>query len=206
MSIGSIWDDPTQDHSTFKETIMAKVYNNIFVRGLTGQVGDQFVIRKGKGGTTIISNKPTFSEDREFNQNQLDHQETFRHAILYAKSVKDDELYIQKAEGTTMNPFNAAVADFFREPVVLEIDASEWQGRAGNEIWVQAVDDTLVTKVHVTISDSNGAVLEEGTAQRAEGLWWTYTATTTVPMEPRPHVLATAYDMPGNSAELAWQQ
>ena len=184
---------------------MAKVNNNIFVRGLSGSVGNQFVIRKGRGGATIVSNMPSSSEGRQFNQDQLDHQETFRHAIRYAKTVKNDDLYIKKAEGTKMTPFNAAVADFFREPTILEIDASEWQGRAGNEIWVEAVDDTLITKVHVTISDQNGAVLEEGNAQRADGLWWTYTATTTVPMEPRPHVLATAYDMPGNTAELAWQ-
>ena len=97
---------------------------------------------------------------------------------------------------------NAAVVDFFREPVILEIDASEWQDKAANEIWVEALDDTLVSKVHVTISDSNGAVLEEGPAQRAAGLWWTYTATTTVPMEPKPHVVATAYEQPGNTARL----
>ena len=185
---------------------MAKTKNNIFVRHLSGSVGDQFVIRKGRGGETIVSNMPTFSEDRKFSQNQLDQQEAFRHANLYAQTVKKDELYIKKAAGTSMTPFNAAVADYFREPQILEIDASEWQGQPGKVIWVQAVDDTLVTKVHVTISDENGALLEEGDAQRAAGLWWTYTATTTVPMEPTPHVLVTAYDMPGNSAELAWQK
>lgn len=184
---------------------MAKANNNIFVRGLTGSVGDQFVIRKGRGGDTIVSNMPAFSEDRKFNQNQLDHQETFRHAILYAQSSKNDELYIKKAAGTKMSPYNAAVADFFKKPQILEIDASEWQGAPGKTIWVQAVDDTQVTSVHVTISDQNGAVLEEGQAQRAAGLWWTYTADTQVPMEPKPHVVATAYDQPGNSAEMAWQ-
>ena len=184
---------------------MAKANNNIFVRNLTGSVGDQFVIRKGRGGETIVSNMPSFSEDREFNQNQLEHQDLFRRAILYAKTVKNDELYINKAAGTNMTPFNAAVADYFKKPAVLEIDASEWQGRAGNEIWVQAVDDTLVTKVHVTISDQNGAVLEEGNAQRAAGLWWTYTAHTQVPMEPKPHVVVTAHDMPGHFAELVWE-
>lgn len=184
---------------------MAQVYNNIFVRGLTGAVGDQFVIRKGRGGKTIISNKPTFGEDRQFNENQLAHQEAFKLAIFYARTVKNDELYIKKAEGTSMTPFNAAVADWFNKPQILEIDASEWHGAPGDEIWVQAVDDTLVSSVHVTISDENGAVLEEGPAQRAGGLWWTYTADTTVPMEPKPHVVATAYDQPGHSAEMAWQ-
>ena len=184
---------------------MAKTKKNIFVRHLSGSVGDQFVIRQGRGGETIISNMPTFSEDRTFSQNQLDQQEAFRHANLYAQTVKNDELYIKKAAGTSMTPFNAAVADYFKEPQVLEIDASEWDGNPGKVIWVEAVDDTQVTKVRVTISDENGAVLEEGNAQRAAGLWWTYTANTQVPMEPRPHVTATAYDMPGNSAELVWQ-
>src|SRR5690349_12923493 len=119
---------------------MAKANNNIFVRNLTGYVGDQFVIRKGRGGETIVSNMPSFSEDRQFNENQLEHQDLFRHAILYAKTVKDDELYINKAAGTNMTPFNAAVADYFKKPQVLEIDASEWQGRAGNEIYVRAFE------------------------------------------------------------------
>jgi len=183
---------------------MAKVNNNIFVRGLSGSVGNQFVIRKGRGGETIVSNMPSTSEGRQFNQDQLDHQETFRHAIRYAKTVKNDDLYIKKAEGTKMTPFNAAVADFFREPTILEIDASEWQGRAGNEIWVEAVDDTLVTKVHVTISDQNGAMLEEGNAQRADGLWWTYTATTTVLMEPRPHLMSLQLPMTSPAIPPSW--
>ncbi len=41
---------------------MAKVNNNIFVRGLSGSLGDQFVIRKGRGGETIVSNMPSSSE------------------------------------------------------------------------------------------------------------------------------------------------
>jgi hypothetical protein len=41
---------------------MAKVRNNIFVRGLSGSVGDQFVVKQDKNGRTIISNVPTFSE------------------------------------------------------------------------------------------------------------------------------------------------
>jgi hypothetical protein len=184
---------------------MAKTKNNIFVRHLSGSVGDQFVIRKGRGGETIISNMPTFSEDRIFSQNQLDQQEAFRQANVYAQSVKNEELYIKKAAGTSMTPFNAAVADYFKEPKILEIDANEWQGNPGKAIWVQATDDTLVTEVYVTIRDEHGAVLEEGNAERAAGLWWTYTAHTQVPMEPLPHVLATAYDRPGNSAEMVWQ-
>lgn len=78
---------------------MAKANNNIFVRGLTGSVGDQFVMRRGRGGETIVSNKPAFSGERRFNQRE--HQETFRRAILYAQTVEDEELYIKKPSGQT---------------------------------------------------------------------------------------------------------
>jgi hypothetical protein len=184
---------------------MAKANNNIFVRNLSGSLGDQFVIRKGRGGETIVSNMPTSSDNRKFNQNELDHQEAFRNAIQYAQNSKDDEVYIKKAAGTNMTPFNAAVADWFKKPQILEIDASEWKGQAGKVIWVQATDDTLVTEVYVKISDQTGAVLEEGDAQHAGGLWWTYTANTTVPMEPKPHVVVTAVDQPGHYGKLEWQ-
>jgi hypothetical protein len=184
---------------------MAKADNNIFVRGLTGAVGNQFVLRRGRNGTTIVANKPSFVEGREFNENQLAHQKAFQHAVAYAQTAKTNELYVRKARGTSMTAFNAAVKDWFSEPRILEIDASGWQGVPGDEIHVLAMDDTLVTEVHVSISDESGVVLEEGYAERAEGLWWTYTANTTVPMEPTPHVVASAQDMPGNSAELAWQ-
>src|SRR5262249_30736310 len=104
--------------------------------------------------------------------------------------------------GTMMNAFNAAVADFFNQPSVLKIDASEWHGAVGDKIYVQAVDDTLITKVHMTISDQNGVVLEEGNAQRADGPWWTYTANTQVPMEPKPHVVA--LPMTCQAIPLSW--
>jgi len=184
---------------------MARVSKNIFVRGLRGSVGRQFVIRKGKRGMTIISDMPSFSEDREFNESQLAHQQAFREAIVYAQGAKDEPIYAARAADTTMSSFNAAVADWFRKPQVLDIDARAWHGAAGEVIRIQAMDDTKVARVHVAISQADGTMLEEGEAQPAEGQWWTYTANTTVPAGVTPHVTATAYDLPGNSAEMVWQ-
>jgi hypothetical protein len=45
---------------------MARVRKNLLIRGLTGSVGDQFVIKTTRSGKTIISNKPEFDDDREF--------------------------------------------------------------------------------------------------------------------------------------------
>lgn len=175
---------------------MAKVDNNIFVRGLSGSLGDQFVVRRGRGGRTVIANKSTIT--RTFNAVQLAHQDAFRMAIAYAKGARTQEVYVSKAEGTPKSSFNVAVADWFNEPEVLNMDASGWNGGIGQTLRIQAQDDTYVARVHVVIRDENGTILEEGDATRAEGLWWEYTTQTAVPMEPFPDVTAQAFDLAGN--------
>jgi hypothetical protein len=57
----------------------------------------------------------------------------------------------------------------------------------------------------MVITDANNAVLEQGDAVQADGLWWNYTTTTTVATSAAARMVATAEDLPGNSAELAWQ-
>jgi len=57
---------------------MAKVQDNIFVRGLSGSLGN-FVIRQMADGSTRVCKKPDFSR-RKFSQGQKDHQSQFRQA------------------------------------------------------------------------------------------------------------------------------
>jgi hypothetical protein len=61
--------------------------------------------------------------------------------------------------------------------------------------------------VRVVISDGNGTVYEEGEAVQSEldGLMWTYTTTTIVPMTPAPRLDASAQDLPGNVGAKALQ-
>ena len=113
---------------------MAKSLNNIVMHGASGKLGNQIVFRQGKGGQTIITVKP--AAGRNFNPTQLAHQEAFRDAIAYAKSAKDETTYITKAQGTTMSAFNAAVADWFNKPEVLEIDTTGWRGASEEMIRV----------------------------------------------------------------------
>ena len=68
---------------------MAKVRNNVVMRGLSGSFGDQMVIKIDKAGRTIVSNKPEFDPNRQFTPQQLDHQEAFREAANYAKVAKE---------------------------------------------------------------------------------------------------------------------
>ena len=182
---------------------MATVKNNIVTQGLSGKLGNQIVFRSGKGGQTIVAVKP--ASGREFNAEQQAHHEAFRNAIAYAKSAKDEAVYMVKAQGTTMNPFNAAVADWFRQPQVLEIDTRAWTGGNGEVIRIKAQDDTHVSNVRIAITNGNGTTFEQGQAVQADGLWGEYTTTTEVDVNANPAVIATAEDLPGNNHQLTWQ-
>lgn len=179
---------------------MAKVRNNIFVRGLSGSVGDQFVVKQDKNGRTIISNVPTFNENRTFSESQLGQQEKFREAVEYAKEAKSQQVYVDKAEDSSRTPYNVAMADFFHAPEILELDVTAWHGEAGQVIRIKAMDDVQVTQVNVVITDSAGAVLEQGAAAQSDNRWWNYTTTAAAAGDPR--VVVTARDLPGNLAEF----
>jgi len=181
---------------------MAKVRNNIIIQGLSGSLGDQLVIKQDKAGRTIVAVSPAVDPNRAYSETQLEQQERFRDASVYAKGVKNEEVYVEKAKGTPRTPSNVAMADWFHAPEITELDASAWTGQAGQVIRIQAVDDVQVTQVNVVITDSAGAVLEQGAAAQAEGAWWTYTTTATAPENPR--IVATARDLPGHIAEFNW--
>ena len=141
---------------------MARVRKNLAMQGLTGKLGDQFVIRTDKAGRTIVGTKPTFSEGRQFSDAQVTHHEEFREAVAYAKSAKDLDIYVQKAGGTPQNAYNVAVADWFNKPEIKELDVTGWNGAPGGTIRVRAMDDVQVAQVNVVITDSTGAVQEQG--------------------------------------------
>ena len=73
---------------------MAKVRKNIFVQGLSGSLGKQLVLKRGRNGT-IVSKFPVFDENRTFTEPQLKQQNKFGEAVAYAKHAKELEIYIQ---------------------------------------------------------------------------------------------------------------
>ena len=159
---------------------MAKEHNNILVRGLSGAVGDQFVIQQTRSEKTIIANKPHFAEDRVFSKTQKNHQDAFREASAYAKLEKTQNVYIQKAMETGSIPYNLAISDWFGPPEVLEIDLKGSTGAAGQSIRIKARHNFKVRRVAVVIPDIEAETLEAGEAVlTAEGSpWWTYTTQT----------------------------
>jgi hypothetical protein len=180
---------------------MAKVRNNVVVRGLSGSFGDQMVIKIDKAGRTIVSNKPEFDENRVFTPAQQAQQERFREASVYAKDSKDLEVYADKAAGTPKHPYNVALADWMHPPEIKEIDLSEWTGQVGQCIRIQAMDDVQVKQVSVVITDEQDALLEQGAAVKdSDSSWWTYQTQTVVTGNPK--VLVAAEDLPGHITEM----
>jgi hypothetical protein len=184
---------------------MAKVRNNIITQGLSGMLGDQIVFRAGRNGQTIVTARPSYDPNRVLSSAQQAHMEAFRQAIAYAKTAKDNVVYITRAKGTALTPYNVAVADWFSKPEVLEINASGWTGAVDQVIRIKAQEEMHVANVTVVIKNVDGTVVEQGVAQQVEGLWWEYTTTQPFSLMSDAVVVATAYDLAGNTAELTWQ-
>ena len=139
---------------------MAKVNDNLFMNRLSGQLGDQIIIKRGRGGRTIICKKPTFREDREFSPAQLARQQAFREAATYARTQKLNPTYIEDAEETAKCSYNVAITDWLHPPVIHRIE------RKGGVIRVQASDNVMVTKIDIRVVDEAGGILEAGQPDR----------------------------------------
>ena len=169
---------------------MARVVNNIFVRGLSGQVGGQFVIRRLKDGRTIVCKSPDFSH-RKLSEAQKEHHQRVKQASAYAKPASlRHPIYARLAEGTMKNAYNVAMGDWFHPPVI------ERLGRYGAAVRIWATDDVQVVGVSVSVLDESGRVLEQGEAVQGRGNWWEYVPSVT------GKVVAEARDLPGNRVKV----
>jgi hypothetical protein len=175
---------------------MAKVRNNIIMQGLSGLLGNQLVIRQDKAGRTIISAKPQFKPNRTFSDQQIEHQRSFREAAAYAQSVRTMEVYVNKATGTLMNPYNLALSDWFHAPEILDVNLGDWTGQPDKVLRIKVIDDVLVAHVEVDIRDGSGATLEHGAAAQVDSMWWEYT--TRVSASGNLTVQVSARDIPHN--------
>ena len=165
---------------------MAKVANNIFVRGLSGKLGGQFVLRRLRDGRTIVCNVPDFS-NRKLSKDQKDHHKRFRAASAYAKRAsRNNPIYAQLAAGTMKNAYNVALGDWFHPPVIHSV---EWRG---GTIRVRATDDVMVAGVQVIVLDEKGKAVEKREGTKGKGDWWEYAPTA------EGRVVVEARDLPGN--------
>jgi len=171
---------------------MAKVKNNVLVRGLSGAVGNA-VFRQMPDGSTWVSASPDFSR-RKFSKGQKAHQSRFQQAASYARGAAQvHPIYAELAKGTTKNAYNIALSDWFNPPVIHRIE------RKDGQVWVEASDNVMVIKVRVRILDEDRKILEEGEAQQADALsseWWVYDS------NAHGQIIAEAWDLAGNMTKL----
>lgn len=171
---------------------MAKVKDNILIRGLSGMLGKQFVIRQMKDGSTIVSAKPDFSR-RVFSKGQLTHQSRFIQAKEYAKvASKTHPIYAKLAkEAENLTAYNVALSDWFHAPVIHSIT------QEGALVRVEASDNVMVSRVVVTVLDEQGKVLERGEGVKGSGDSWEYV------LQQNGKVLVEVWDLAGNRTDNA---
>ena len=179
---------------------MAKIIDNLVVRGAAGSLGRQVVLKRDRAGRTIISCMPQFAPDRVFTPAQLARQALFRQAAAYAVGACHHPAYAALAAGTSRTAYNLAISDWHHPPEILGVDLQGWHGQPGEPIRIRALDDVLVTRVTVCITADDGTPLEEGPAVQADGFWWQYTTVSSAPAEAQ--VRACAWDLPGHTGTL----
>jgi hypothetical protein len=174
---------------------MARVHNNIFVRGLSGKLAGQFVLRTLRDGRTVVCKIPDFS-NRKLSKEQKNHHTRFKEASAYAKDAsRTNPIYAELAEGTMKNAYNVALGDWFHPPVIHAVERRVQ--RRSKVIRVQATDDVMVAGVQVMILGEDGKVVEKGEGVRGKGPstgsgWWEYA------LVAEGKVIVEARDLAGN--------
>jgi hypothetical protein len=178
---------------------MAKVKLNPVLEGFHGAVGD-LVFRK-YGEEVIVGRKPD-PTGKAPTPGQLAVREQFRLAAVYGKAVLADPvskaLYTTEAKAKGIPAFALALADFFNEPTVDEVDLSAYAGAVGDVIRIRAHDDVAITGVAVSIRAVDGTVLEQGPASSGNDGVFQYTATRALTPGQQVSIEVTATDRPGH--------
>jgi hypothetical protein len=183
---------------------MAKVRSNILLKGVTGMIGGQLVIRRQADGTTIVSAPPVQPEHREPTPAQEKIQEHFRQGALYAKGAKDNPAYAPIAKDKHLSTYAVAMADFLHPPEIHDIDVSGYTGSTAQAIIIRATDDVKVTTVGVLIATDAGVVVEKGKAVQSthDPHVWTYTTSAAAP-SASVKIVVDAADLAGQISELS---
>jgi hypothetical protein len=182
---------------------MAESKNNYVMFGMSGKLGKLLVFRQ-RAGKTFAMAVPTRTS--AFTEEQLEIQSKFKEAAAWARGIlKDPEnrkFYSSLATGG-QSAFNMAIADWFTDPEVKEIDTKDYNGVVGSIIKIQVTDIIKVQSVKVSITIANGTLLEEGSAVLdTNSQQWMYAAVQTNATPAGSIIKATATDKPGNSHSL----
>jgi len=178
---------------------MAKMKDNNATFGIRGKVNQ--LVYSQRNGETVVSKPPIRTAPLSEAQKSI--TSTFKQAVLYARSILQDaaiKLAYKKKAKRGQSPFNLAIADYFKPPVIVSVNLDELANQVGSKIIALVTDNFRVEKVKVKIEKSGGGLIEEGDAVlQPDGLNWLYTTTTANANNTGNKVSVTASDLPGNT-------
>ena len=180
---------------------MAKSLNNVLTAGLSGRIGKQLVFSQ-RDGCTIVSKFPNRKNPQT--ATQIVQRKKFVAAAAYAQqALKDPSLkqaYTEEAKKRSiLSPYNMAMADYLRAPVVGALNTTAYTGTAaGQKIEVEVTNSFKVVSLKVKITSASNSLLEEGAATLDKGKW-VYTTTALNATLSGSKITVTATDRPGNS-------
>ena len=187
---------------------MAKLKDNALMTGTSGTIGKQLTYRQ-IGGRTFVSKyqRPPAVPPTEKKKAV---QTKFGIATAYGRRVVKDpglKALYQAAIKGGQRAFNIAVTDALQPPVVVSIHIENYHGHPGDPVIIHAKDDFKVAGVNVSVYNSAGELVEEGSAIQRENeeLIWLYNTRKENRDYNGSKILAVATDLPGNTASLEIQ-
>jgi len=183
-----------------------KVFLQPGLLGLSGGMkGWVYSICNGK---TYLGSKPLLTAEREPSEAELDQQMRFKKAALHAKALLADpdtrQFYqmIAKQSGTPI--FAVAMGDTLNEPSIKPLDLSTYQGRIGDTIAIEAMDDIGLAEMNVNIVAQDRTPIESGKAVEngVRSGEWTCTATKQVALGTDIFIEVMGVDHAGNQAKI----
>ncbi len=183
---------------------MATCDENNPLNGFRGKIGNQLVLRR-RNGKTIMASMPKRRKSGPKGK-RLASCNSFKLGIQWAKAIlKSPDLYeaYKTRAAAGRSALNVALADYMRPPKVTGINASSYQGRAGDIILVTATDDFHVKEVFLKICSPDGKILEKGSCQPdLTGNYWQYTTQKAAKNYSGITITAIARDNPGHTGEM----
>jgi hypothetical protein len=186
---------------------MTKVYLQPGLLGLSGGMkGWVYSIRNGK---TFVGSKQVFDTNREPTEAEVDWQKHFKKANSHAQALLADpatrEFYeaMAKERGTPI--FALAMGDVLNEPSILPLELSNYQGRIGDNILIEAEDDLGLADISVSIVAQDGTPIESGKAveKGVRSGEWIYTATKPVAIGTDVFIEVKGVDHAGNKTQIS---
>lgn len=182
---------------------MAESKNNYVMYGMSGKLGKLLIFRQ-RAGKTFAMGVPNRSNS--FTETQLEVQSKFKEAASWARGAllnPDTRKFYRSIATGGQSAFNMAIADWFTDPEVKEIDTTGYTGAPGSIIRVLVTDIIKVNSVQVAITTAGGALVEEGSAVfDADSQQWLYAAIANNAAPIGSMVTATATDKPGKTHSL----